>query len=71
MQQFTVLDALSLSRQAQCFEGDIQPQLVPELEAVHHGARGAVDFEGHATDAMRFQPLREALWVEAIYGDGY
>ena len=62
---------LSLPRQAQCFEGDIQPQLVPEFEAVHDGARGAVDLEGHATNAMRFQPLREGLRVEAIYGDGY
>ena len=70
VQQLTVLNALSLSRQARCFESDIQPELVPEFEAVHHGARGAVDLDGHATNAMHFQPLRESLWVEAVYGDG-
>lgn len=71
VQQLTVLDALSLSRQAQCFECDIQPQLVSELEAVRQDTRGAVDLDGLTTNAMGVQSLREGLGVEAIYSDKY
>ena len=71
VQQLTVLHALSLSRQPQRFERDVQPELVPELEAVHDGSRGAVDLQGHATNAMRFEPFIEGLWIEAIHRDGH
>lgn len=42
-QQFAVLHALSLSRETQRFERNVQPELVSELEAIHHSPRRAVD----------------------------
>jgi hypothetical protein len=71
MQQLTILGALSLSRQVQRLERDIQSELVPELEAIDDGARGTVDFQGHSTNAMRLEPFVKSLRIEAIYRDGH
>lgn len=71
MEQLAVLHALTLAREAQCLERDVQSDFVPELETIHHGSRGVVDPQRHAADTMRLEAFAESLGVKAVHRDGY
>ena len=71
VEQFTVLYAVSLSRETQCFERDVQPELVPELKAIHDSACCAVDSQRSAVYALCLKAFVEGLLIELMHRDGY
>ena len=71
MEQLAVLHALTLPREAQCFERDVQSHFVPELEAIHRGPRRTVDPQRPAADTMRLKTFAEGLGVKTVHRDGY
>jgi hypothetical protein len=69
MQQLTVLHALSLSRQTQRLERDVEPWFVSELEAIHYSVCGTGDLQRQSTYVMRLEPFvaaRELSLISAI-----
>src|SRR6185312_7874811 len=71
VEELAVLHALTLAREAQCLERDVQSDFVPEFEAIHHGSRRVVDPQRYAADTMRLEAFAESLGVKAVHRDGY